>query len=80
MFQQAKQTEQTKEELKTLPEEFGTECMRVGFFDGIWVSLTKQHLIQNKDKNFVITDVRFPNEAKMILEAGGQVWLSLIHI
>ena len=43
----------------------------VGFFDGIWVSLTKQHLLQNKDKNFVITDVRFPNEAKMILEAGG---------
>ena len=55
-------------------QEFGTECMRVGFFDGIWVSLTKQHLLQNKDKNFVITDVRFPNEAKMILEAGGQVW------
>ena len=52
-------------------QEFGTECMRVGFFDGIWVSLTKQHLLQNKDKNFVITDVRFQNEAKMILEAGG---------
>ena len=52
-------------------QEFGTECMRVGFFDGIWVSLTKQHLLQNKDKNFVITDVRFPNEAKMILESVG---------
>ena len=37
-------------------------------------SLTKQQLIQNPDTNFVITDVRFPNEAKMILETGGQVW------
>ena len=55
-------------------QEFGTECMRNGFYDGIWVSLTKQHLLQNKNKNFVITDVRFPNEAKMILETGGQVW------
>ena len=29
-------------------QEFGTECMRNGFYDGIWVSLTKQHLLQNK--------------------------------
>ena len=24
---------------------FGTDCMRSGFFDGIWVSLVKKHLL-----------------------------------
>ena len=55
-------------------QEFGTECMREGFFDGIWVSLTKQHILNNPDTNFVIPDVRFPNEAKMLYEIDGEVW------
>ena len=53
---------------------FGTECMRDGFYDGIWVSLTKKKILDNPDKNFVIPDVRFPNEAKMIYGINGQVW------
>lgn len=53
---------------------FGTDCMRVGFFDGIWVSLVKQKLLDNPDKNFIIPDVRFPNEIKLIKELQGQVW------
>ena len=36
---------------------FGTDCMRNGFYDGIWVSLVKQQLLNNKDKNYVIPDV-----------------------
>jgi len=55
-------------------QEFGTECMREGFFDGIWVSLTKQHILNNPDKNFVLPDTRFPNEAKMLYDIGGEVW------
>ena len=55
-------------------QEFGTECMRNGFFDGIWVSSTKRILINNPHKNFVIPDVRFPNEALMLQKVGGQVW------
>jgi len=55
-------------------QEFGTECMREGFFDGIWVSLTKQHILNNPKTNFVIPDVRFPNEAKMLYEINGEVW------
>jgi hypothetical protein len=55
-------------------QEFGTECMREGFFDGIWVSLTKQHILNNPDTNFVLPDTRFPNEAKMLYEIGGEVW------
>jgi len=55
-------------------QEFGTECMRNGFYDGIWVSLTKQHILNNPDTNFVLPDTRFPNEAKMLYEIGGEVW------
>ena len=55
-------------------QEYGTDCMRKGFYDGIWVSLTKQHILQNPNKNFIIPDVRFPNESKMIKEIGGKVW------
>ena len=53
---------------------FGTECMRNGLYDGIWVSLTKKKILDNPHTNFVIPDVRFPNEAKMLYETGGQVW------
>ena len=52
---------------------FGTDCMRNGFYDGIWVSLVKQQLLNNKDKNYVIPDVRFENEAKMIRSLGGRI-------
>ena len=53
---------------------FGTDCMRNGYFDGIWVSLVKQKIIENPDTNWVIPDVRFPNEVKMIQNAQGEVW------
>lgn len=55
-------------------QEFGTECMRKGFDDGIWVSLVKQEIIRNPKTNFVIPDVRFPNEANMIKSIQGEVW------
>ena len=53
---------------------FGTDCMRNGFDDSIWVSLVKQRIVDNPDNNWVIPDVRFPNEMDMIQEIGGQVW------
>lgn len=53
---------------------FGTECMRQGFYDGIWVSLVKKHIIDNPNKNFVIPDVRFENEANMLKSIHGEVW------
>jgi len=55
-------------------QKFGTECMRDGFYDGIWVSLTKKKLLDNPDTKWVIPDVRFENEANMIKEIGGEVW------
>ena len=53
---------------------FGTECMRNGFYDGIWVSLVKKHIVDNPNTNFVIPDVRFDNEANMIKSIHGEVW------
>ena len=55
-------------------QKFGTECMRQGFFDGIWVSLVKKKILDNPDTNWIIHDVRFPNEVKMLKEVGGSVW------
>ena len=68
-------TEETGETItpRLILQLFGTDCMRNGFFDGIWVSLVKQELLKNKDKNIVIPDVRFENEAKMIRSLGGKI-------
>jgi len=55
-------------------QEFGTECMRKGFFDGIWVSMVKNEIIKNPKQNYVVPDVRFPNEGTMINDLGGHVW------
>ena len=53
---------------------FGTECMRDGFYDGIWVSMLKKKVTENPDINWVIPDVRFENEVKVLKEIGGEVW------
>ena len=58
-------------------QEFGTDCMRHGFDDSIWVSIVKQELIKNPTKDFVIPDVRFPNEALMIQKLNGHVWRAI---
>lgn len=52
----------------------GTECMRDGFFDGIWISIVKRKLEAYHNMNWVIPDTRFPNEISMIHSLGGQVW------
>jgi hypothetical protein len=55
-------------------QKFGTECMREGFYDEIWVSFVKKELLLRRNQNFVIPDVRFVNEIKMINGMGGKVW------
>lgn len=52
----------------------GTECMRDGFYDGIWVSLVKKKLLTYNQENWVIPDTRFPNEVDMIKSIGGNIW------
>lgn len=53
---------------------FGTDCMRNGFYDGVWVSMVKKTILENPDANYVVPDVRFPNEINMVQQVGGQVW------
>ena len=53
---------------------FGTDCMRRGFYDGVWVSLAKQRILANPNTNFIIPDARFQNELQMIREVGGHIW------
>ena len=55
-------------------QKFGTECMRVGFYDGVWVSIVKRKILNSPGTNWVIPDTRFPNEIKMINSIDGQVW------
>ena len=45
--------------------------MRQGLYDGIWVSMVKKKILDNPDTNWIIPDVRFPNEVKMIKEICG---------
>jgi hypothetical protein len=54
-------------------QEFGTDCMRNGYYDGVWVSLLKQQILDNPG-DYVIPDVRFRNEQDMIRELGGEIW------
>jgi hypothetical protein len=54
-------------------QEFGTECMREGFDDSIWVSLLKKQMLDNPG-DYVVPDVRFRNEQDMIRELGGEIW------
>ncbi len=55
-------------------QEFGTDCMRNGFYDGVWVSLVKQEIINNPQNNYIIPDVRFPNEIQIIKSLDGEIW------
>ena len=55
-------------------QEFGTDCMRHGFDDGIWVSLVKQEIINNPENKYIVPDVRFANEISIIKDLDGEVW------
>jgi hypothetical protein len=48
--------------------------MRNGFYDGVWVSLVKQEIINNPQNNYIIPDVRFPNEIQIIKSLDGEIW------
>jgi hypothetical protein len=50
---------------------FGTEVVRNGFHDDMWIASLENRLAQSSD-DIVITDCRFPNELKAIWNAGGQ--------
>jgi len=52
----------------------GTDCMRQGLDDNVWVLIVKKQLEDNPDTKFVIPDVRFFNERDLLRNMGGEVW------
>jgi len=69
-------SQKTGEEItpRLVLQKFGTECMREGFHDNVWVNIVEKKILDNPDTNFVIPDTRFSNEIGMIRNIGGTVW------
>lgn len=59
-------------EVRRLLQRMGTEAGRMTLGDNIWVDAA--FLDVKKDKNYVFTDCRFPNEASRVGREGGEVW------
>lgn len=51
---------------------WGTEVVRKGFHDDMWVASLENRLLNSKD-DIVITDCRFPNEIKALKNIGATV-------
>jgi hypothetical protein len=51
-------------------QKVGTECMREGYDKDIWIKSVEKKIRDSKD-NWVITDMRFPNEAEAVKRWGG---------
>jgi len=57
-------------------QKFGTDVCRRHLHDNIWINCVEKKLQENHKNNLntIITDVRFPNEVKMIRNAGGKIF------
>ena len=51
----------------------GTEVFRNGFHDNIWIYSVERKLQENRHRNIVVSDVRFPNEIEAIRKNGGHI-------
>jgi hypothetical protein len=58
-------------EIRGLLQRLGTEAGRQTLWDSIWIDAALHDLDPNG--NYVVTDVRFPNEAAAITERGGRL-------
>lgn len=60
----------TKLEFEVTPRKilqlYGTDVMRKHFNDSIWIFSLERQIINNSDKNIIITDCRFLNELKLL--------------
>src|SRR5438105_1143764 len=54
-------------------QKMGTEAGRNVFHPDLWTRSLERRITTDGYTNHVITDVRFPNEAKLIRELGGHV-------
>ena len=60
------------QEVRRLLQVFGTEVAREQWSDSFWVDLGFSKM--QPDGKYVITDVRFPNEAEAVRNRGGILW------
>jgi hypothetical protein len=61
-----------------LLQTLGTDWARKLITEDIWMLMLRERLVKdmdNKASPMVIDDLRFPNEATMVRELGGEVWL-----
>lgn len=59
-------------EVRRLLQVFGTEVAREQWDDQFWVNLGFSKM--RPEGRYVITDVRFPNEAEAVKQHGGELW------
>lgn len=62
----------TYPEIRELLQRFGTEVGRALYGDNFWVDRVVSQI--KPGGKYVISDVRFPNEAQAVHNAGGTVW------
>lgn len=56
-------------------QRMGTECMRRGYDQEVWIRSLHRHIKDNfEHRDWVVPDVRFPNEAEAIRGWGGVVY------
>lgn len=70
-------------------QNWGTEVLRNGFHQDIWIA-SLENKLRNNDRDIVVTDARFPNEMASVRAAGGYVirikrgndpvWINDAHI
>jgi hypothetical protein len=54
-------------------QQFGTDVTRNNLLDSIWIDSMEKRIIESKNTNIVISDLRFKNEAKFIKSYGGVI-------
>jgi hypothetical protein len=59
---------------RILMQRLGTECLRNGFSEDVWIKSLFKPIADQPHEHYVITDVRFENEARTVLEWGGKVY------
>lgn len=64
-------------EVRELLQRFGTEVGRDLYGESFWVDRVMRQIrqdVHNGPFNYVITDVRFPNEYDAVRNVGGKIW------
>jgi hypothetical protein len=54
-------------------QKIGTDIFRENFHSDIWKLVIEKKLIENRNKNMVITDCRFVNEMNLVKKYGGKI-------